>query len=152
MSAIVLVDTSILLNVLDVHGRNQNREAVLQTLSEHLEQNDHLLLPMAAIVETGNHIAHVADGAKRRSAAQRFVAEIRRALQGETPWRPVNFPSNEQVLNWLHDFPDRATAGIGFGDLSIIKEWEVCCARHPLSSVRIWTLDSDLQGFDRPTP
>lgn len=152
MSAIVLVDTSILLNVLDVHGRNQNREAVLQTLSEHLEQNDHLLLPMAAIVETGNHIAHVADGVKRRSAAQRFVAQIRKALQGETPWRPVNFPSNEQVLNWLNDFPDRATAGIGFGDLSIIKEWEVCCARHPLSSVRIWTLDSDLQGFDRPAP
>lgn len=152
MSAIVLVDTSILLNVLDVHGRNQNREAVLQTLSEHLEQNDHLLLPMAAIVETGNHIAHVADGARRRSAAQRFVAEIRKALQGETPWRPVNFPSNEQVLNWLHDFPDRATSGIGFGDLSIIKEWEICCTRYPMSNVRIWALDGDLQGFERVVP
>lgn len=152
MSAIVLVDTSILLNVLDVHGRNQNREAVLQTLSEHLEQNDHLLLPMAAIVETGNHIAHVADGAKRRSAAQRFVAEIRKALQGETPWRPVNFPSNEQVLNWLNDFPNRATSGIGFGDLSIIKEWEACCTRHPMSRVKIWALDGDLQGFERVVP
>lgn len=152
MSAIVLVDTSILLNVLDVHGRNQNREAVLQTLSEHLEQNDHLLLPMAAIVETGNHIAHVADGAKRRSAAQRFVAEIRKALQGKTPWRPVNFPSNEQVLNWLNDFPNRATSGIGFGDLSIIKEWEACCTRHPMSRVKIWALDGDLQGFERVVP
>lgn len=152
MSAIVLVDTSILLNVLDVHGRNQDREAVLQAFSAHIEQNDHLLLPMAAIVETGNHIAQVAEGDKRRSAAQRFLAEIRKALQGEAPWRPVNFPSNEQVLNWLNDFPDRATTGIGFGDLSIIKEWEACCTRHPMSNVKIWTLDSDLQGFERPAP
>lgn len=152
MSAIVLVDTSILLNVLDVPGRNQDRAIVLAALSEHLEQNDHLLLPMAAIVETGNHIAHVPDGAKRRSAAQRFVGEIRKALQGEAPWRPVNFPSNEQVSNWLHDFPDRAAAGIGFGDLSIIKEWEACCARHPMSSVKIWALDGHLQGFERIAP
>ncbi len=152
MSAIVLVDTSILLNVLDVPGRNQDRATVLQALAAHLEQNDHLLLPMAAIVETGNHIAHVPDGAKRRRAAQRFVNEIRKALQGETPWRPVSFPSNEQVSNWLHDFPDRATAGIGFGDLSIIKEWETCCTRHPMSSVKIWALDGDLQGFERVVP
>ena len=152
MSAIVLVDTSILLNVLDVPGRNQDRATVLAALSEHVEQNDHLLLPMAAIVETGNHIAHVAEGAKRRSTAQRFVDEIRKALQGDTPWRPVNFPSNEQVSIWLHDFPDRATVGIGFGDLSIIKEWETCCARHPMSRVKIWSLDGDLQGFERVVP
>jgi hypothetical protein len=148
----VLVDTSVLLNVLDVPGRNQDRAAVFATLVAHVEQNDHLLLPMAAIVETGNHIAHVRDGNERRSAAQRFVDEIRKALQGDTPWRPVNFPTNEQVLKWLHDFPDRASAGIGFGDLSIIKEWETCCTRFPMSRVKIWALDEHLGGFDRVVP
>ena len=62
MSTIVLVDTSILLNVVDVPGRNQQRVAVLKTLEQRILQRDHLFIPLAAIIETGHHIAHVADG------------------------------------------------------------------------------------------
>lgn len=149
MSAIVLVDTSVLLNVLDVPGRNQERPDVIGALSQYIEAGAHLLLPMAAIVETGNHIAHVSDGNQRRSAAHYFVAEIRKALSGEAPWRPMQFPYNEQVLEWLNHFPDFAMKGVGFGDLSIVKEWEATCARHPMSRVLIWSLDGDLQGYER---
>lgn len=149
MSAIVLVDTSVLLNVLDVPGRNQDRPDVIGVLSRYIEAGAHLLLPMAAIVETGNHIAHVSDGSQRRSTAHRFVAEIRKALSGEAPWRPMQFPFNEQVLEWLSHFPDFATRGIGFGDLSIVKEWEATCAKNPMSRVLIWSLDGDLQGYER---
>lgn len=149
MSAIVLVDTSVLLNVLDVPGRNQDRPIVIGALSRYIEAGAHLLLPMAAIVETGNHIAHVSDGSQRRSAANRFVDQIRMALSGEAPWRPMQFPYNEQVLEWLTHFPDFAMKGIGFGDLSIIKEWEATCTKHPMSRVLIWSLDADLHGYER---
>jgi predicted nucleic acid-binding protein len=149
MSAIVIVDTSVLLNILDVPGRNQNRAGVLAELGRLIEASDHLFIPMAAIVEVGNHIAQLANGAARRATAQRFIAEVRKALADEAPWKPINFPSNQEVLSWLDGFPDAAMQGLGIGDLSIKKEWEGLCAKYKMSRVRVWTLDGDLGGLDR---
>ncbi len=149
MSDIVLVDTSVLLNVLDVPGRNQNRNAVLDELSFLVDATDHLFIPMAAIIEVGNHIAQMAgDGRLRRQAAKRFVTLVRDALGGIAPWRPMNFPSDEHLLAWLADFPDCAMRQMGMGDLSIQKEWAELCKKHPMTRVRIWTLDGDLAGHD----
>ena len=150
MSSIVIVDTSVLLNIMDVPGRNQHKAQVLDRLEKLIDGGDHLFIPMAAIVEVGNHIAHVANGAQRRAAAERFVKEVQSALADEAPWKPINFPSNQDVLTWLDAFPDSATAGIGMGDLSIKQEWAVLCDRHALSHVLVWALDSDLAGLDRP--
>lgn len=149
MSAIVIVDTSVLLNILDVPGRNERRTEVLAELGELIESGDHLFIPMAAIVEVGNHIAQLGNGAQRRAAAERFVAEVKKALADEAPWKPINFPSNQDVLVWLDAFPDAATHGLGMGDLSIKKEWEDLCAKYRMSRVRVWTLDGDLEGLDR---
>jgi predicted nucleic acid-binding protein len=151
MSAIVIVDTSILLNILDVPGRNERRAEVLQELEELIETGDHLFIPMAAIVEVGNHISQIGNGAQRRSAAERFVVEVRKALADEAPWKPINFPSNVEVLGWLDAFPNAAMQGLGMGDLSIKNEWEALCARYLMSRVRVWTIDQDLAGLDRAT-
>jgi hypothetical protein len=149
MSAIVLVDTSVLLNVLDVPGFNQHRQAVMVELAEHIEASAHLFIPMAAVIESGNHIAQLADGRLRRAAAQSFVATIQAALNDEAPWKPMNFPGLEVISDWLQQFPDAAMAGLGMGDLSIKNEWLALCQRHQLSRVRVWSLDQDLQGLDR---
>ena len=149
MSSIVIVDTSVLLNILDVPDRNQRKKEVLDRLGTFIDAGDHLFIPMAAIVETGNLIAHVKGGAQRRAAATRFVKEVRSALSDEAPWKPINFPSNQEVLSWLHAFPDSAMQGIGMGDLSIKKEWEELCRRYRLSHVWVWTLDADLTNLDR---
>jgi predicted nucleic acid-binding protein len=150
MNAIVIVDSSVLLNIIDVPGRNQRKGEVLDRLAALIDGGDHLFIPMAAIVEVGNHIAHVKNGAQRRTAAERFVKEVRAALAGDAPWRPINFPSNVEVLTWLDAFPDSATSGVGMGDLSIRQEWSSCCSRYPMSRVWVWTLDGDLAGLDRP--
>ena len=149
MSSIVIVDTSVLLNIMDVPGRNQARGEVLDRLGALIDAGDHLFIPMAAIVEVGNLIAQLKNGAMRRAAANRFVGEVRAALADEAPWKPINFPSNQEVLSWLDAFPEAATQGLGIGDLSIKKEWEEQCRRHSLSRVWVWTLDSDLAGLDR---
>ncbi len=150
MSAIVIVDSSVLLNIIDVPDRNQRRDEVFDRLAELIEVGDHLFIPMAAIVEVGNLIAHVKNGVQRRAAAERFVKEVRSALANEAPWKPINFPSNQEVLSWLDAFPDSATKGVGMGDLSIRQEWESCCHRYSMSRVWVWTLDVDLTGLDRP--
>lgn len=151
MSAIVIVDTSILLNILDVPGRNERRAEVLLELETLIETGDHLFIPMAAIVEVGNHISQIGNGAQRRSAAERFVAEVRKALADEAPWKPINFPSNLEVLGWLDAFPNAAMQGLGMGDLSIKNEWAALCAKYRMSRVRVWTIDQDLAGLDRAT-
>ena len=150
MSSIVIVDTSVLLNVLDVPDRNQRKDEVLDRLATLIERGDHLFIPMAAIVEVGNLIARVKNGVQRRAAAERFVKEVRSAIADEAPWKPVNFPSNQEVLRWLDAFPDSATQRIGMGDLAIKQEWAACCEHYVLSHVWVWTLDSDLSGLDRP--
>ncbi|MCW5220087.1 hypothetical protein D5041_09975 [Verminephrobacter aporrectodeae subsp. tuberculatae] len=149
MSSIVLVDTTILLNVLNVPGRNQRREKVFGDFKRRFEDNDCLFIPLAAIIETGNHIAHVSNGHLRRQAAENFVEAVRGALNGSAPWKPMNFPSHEDLSEWLLDFPDSAMKKVGMGDLSIQKEWEQLCIKYPMSRVLIWSLDNHLQSFDR---
>jgi len=65
---------------------DQNKDAVLGGLREKIEAGWSLLLPVAAIIETGNHIAQVADGRQRRGVAGRFVEQVKMALNGEAPW------------------------------------------------------------------
>jgi len=149
VSTIVIVDSTVLLNILNVPGRNQRRMEVLAELNELVEAGDHLFIPMAAVVEVGNHIAHLGDGVQRRAAAQRFVSEVRKALSNDAPWKPINFPSMQELLSWLDAFPNSAMAGMGIGDLSIKKEWEVLCERFAMSRVRVWTLNGHLAWLDR---
>ena len=158
MSAIVLLDTSVYLNVLDVPGFNQDRQTVLDDFRKAIEQNDHFLLPLATVWETGNHIAHLPNGQQRRAFAQRLVDDVLRAFQGQTPYRATHFPERDEFEAWLKDFPDKAmcnksstktTEGTSLADHSIIKEWKRNCRLNPMSRVRIWSLDMDPSGYDR---
>lgn len=151
MSHIALVDTCVFLNVLDVPGFNQSRQAIIGELAGIIQaQSTNLLLPFAAMLETGNHIAHVSDGRLRRKYAKFFVEQVQSALAGDAPWTPTQTVDLSDWNQWLSEYPDRAAQEIGLGDLSIIKEWEAACARHPTYRVRIWTIDGHLSAYDRP--
>jgi len=58
-------------------------------------------------------------------------------------------PATDDWLAWLDEFPDSAMRGVSIGDLTIIKEYERQCELHPTRRVLIWSLDDDLQGYDR---
>lgn len=75
------------------------------------------------------------------------------AFTEEPPYRLSEFPGTEEVMSWLTEFPDKAGQnksptrlgeGTSFGDLSILKEYEKCVARFPMTEVFVWSLDSDL--------
>jgi len=148
MSSVIIIDTSIFLNVLDVPGMNQDKEKVFSDLTSFIDKDASLLLPMAAVYETGNHIAQLPNGGNRRQIAFRFAKQVSEAISGQAPWQAMAAPSIEQVSQWLSEFPDSAMRGAGMGDLSIIKEWELACARTPRRRVFIWALDDDLKGYD----
>lgn len=67
MQSVILVDTSVLLNILNVPGLNQDHEAIMDEFEELVESGVNLLLPVGAVFETGNHIARLADGRQRGS-------------------------------------------------------------------------------------
>lgn len=152
MSAIVLVDTSVLLNVLDVPGFNQRRAHVLREFAAWVDAGAYLFIPLAAVFETGNHIAQLADGRLRRRSAEHFVGAIQAAINDQAPWKPMRFPDVGVLGNWLNDFPNAAMQGHGMGDLSIRKDWEAQCAQFPMSRVKVWSLDADLSSLDRSAP
>lgn len=156
MSAVCLIDTSVFLNLLNVPNRNQDMQQVAADFVEYADSGCTFILPMATILETGNHIAQNGDGRLRRLTAQRFCAAVKGAFTGEAPYQPSEFPNTGEILGWLDEFPGkagqnkssaRAGEGTSFGDLSIIKEYEKCVARFPMSEVFIWSLDSDLTAF-----
>jgi len=152
---IALIDTSILLNLLNVPRRNQNTIKVTEDFKNYVALNCTFILPMASIIETGNHIAQNGDGRMRRQASLRFVASVKGAFEGTAPWSPAEFPNLREILSWLDEFPEAAgknktsskSEGTSFGDLSIIKEFEKTCLRFPMSEVFVWSLDVDLQHF-----
>lgn len=146
---ICIVDTSVFCNILDVKGCNQQKDQAFEELRGFLENAYTLLLPFAAVYETGNHIAHIGDGGRRRQVADRFVEEVRKAVNGISPWTTTPIPDQQTTLCWLDEFPDRAMQGISLADLSIIKEYEKQCELHRMRRVFIWSYDGDLNGYDR---
>ncbi|RTZ75583.1 MAG: hypothetical protein DSZ00_01695 [Gammaproteobacteria bacterium] len=146
---ICLVDTSIFCNILEVPGRCQDKQRVVDELEQKIGEESNLLLPLAAIVETGNHIAHCTNGGARRKVAKRFVKQVRMAIEGTAPWVVTPLPGKSDWLTWLEEFPDTAMRGVGIGDLSILKAFEQQCRLHPMRRVMIWSLDVALDGYDR---
>lgn len=157
MRKIVLLDTSVYLNILNVPGRNQQREQVFDDFSQSIKEQSHFLLPMATIWETGNHISRLPNGDLRYQYASLLAKDVQGALRGETPYQHTYFPDEETFGSWVNEFPEfarcnksvqKTTEGISLSDLSIIKEWQRTKQLNPRHRVLIWSLDSDLAGYD----
>jgi hypothetical protein len=149
MSSICVIDTSIFCAILDVPNRRQDRTEIMETLESLVADGATLLLPLATIYETGNHIAQNGDGGERRNAANRFSEQVAQAVRGDNPFTPTDLSEEDELLRWLTQFPDYAVREVGFGDMSIIESFNKQCARHPSRRVFIWTKDTDLSGYDR---
>ncbi|MCI5144462.1 MAG: hypothetical protein D3923_02800 [Candidatus Electrothrix sp. AR3] len=93
MRAVAIVDTSIFCNVLDIPHKSGERKRVLEEFKELLEKSTTLLLPMATVYETGNHIAQIKIGDKRRHFAKIFVEQVKKAISGEAPWQVMQVPT-----------------------------------------------------------
>ena len=72
-------------------------------------------------------------------------------MEGKAPFTPTPLLGTSEVVGCLDNFPDSAMRGMGFGDLSIIKEFERQCELHPYHRVFVWSLDGHLSSYDRPS-
>lgn len=158
MRQVRFVDTSVLCNALAVPGKCQDRAAVAAELRSVTVSGDvQLVVPVAAVIETGNHIAQVQDGTLRRSCATRFEQVLRDIVAGTLPWVLHSVAWDAELLKVLCDGPGAAGAltqmamlGVGTGDVSILAECELYARRTSNVIVTIWTLDRGLLAYAPP--
>jgi hypothetical protein len=147
------VDTSVLVNLLDLDGFNQDKEAVAGELKRRLAANDTLILPITAIIETGNHIAHHGDGHHRRTVAEKFATILHHTRNGTAPWQlhSVQWDSAflEHVITGASTgmtLVEQAVNRMGCGDLCVLAEREAYRRRSGIRDVKVWSLDIHLRS------
>jgi hypothetical protein len=158
MAETVFIDTSVLLNLLDVPRKNSDRdEAVTEFKRLAKDVTVVLIIPVTAVIETGNHIAQLADGGLRRDRAARLCQWLRHALDGTSPWGLSRAEWDDAALGRLIEghahlptLPELASQGVGAGDAAILHERQRFLERVEVPSgqlVRIWTYDHGLGSY-----
>ena len=161
MADICLLDTSILLNILNVPSKNQDRATVMEDFKTYVESNCRFIIPLVVAVEIGNHISQNGNGDTRRKIARQFVDMMCRTFSGDLPFEISDFDLKNEWQNWISEFIDKAgqnktaakpNEGMSLTDLSIIKEYYSLQAKNRANrnkhvKVFIWSLDSDLAAY-----
>lgn len=152
---VAFIDTSVLCNLLRLPGKSQNETEVREDYRRRGEQGDTFVLPMAAVIETGNHIEQLPDGDARRRCANGLTDLLRLVSKGTEPWVLVETEWDVGLLEQFCDgggntprFVDVATQGtLGGGDLTILVERDRYRQRVMGQDVEIWTYDQALQAW-----
>lgn len=131
MRKVLILDTSILCVWLQVSGMDScgpdkdrwTYARVCQKIEEEQQRGDTLfVLPVATIIETGNHIAH-ANG-DRYNMAGRLTGIIRDAAQEVSPWAAFTEQkelwNNEGLTSLSGRWRETAAGGQSLGDASIV--------------------------------
>lgn len=145
---IVFIDTSVLCNLLRVHGKDQRSDEIAREMGKRVREGQVFVLPVTAVIETGNHIAQASG--YRYEAASRLADYLRLIVQQKAPWV---LHEMEWDIPFLHrflegagsgsDWPALAARGVGAGDLCIAAEVQRYRDRVG-DHVSVWSLDDDL--------
>ena len=148
MSNVHFVDTSVLVELLNVPNMNDRHAQAQKEYNDLAAKGDVFVLPVAVLVETGNHIAHIANGNIRRQIAINFSSLVGKAINSEDNWNTVPDIQINTLKTIMHNFPDLAHDKMGFGDISIIEQFnDYWKNRQPIGEMRIWAFDDHLQGY-----
>ena len=142
-----LIDTCILCEILEIPGKSNPKDS--QKYSDEYDlfagMGGRFVLPLATLIETGNHIAQNGDGKQRRKAADAFVKFVQAAMDDESPFLKSEI-WNADVGAWLANYPDNAMRGKGLGDVSIEVDSVIVKRTFGVSGldVEIWTKDKHI--------
>ena len=155
---ILVLDTSVLCCLFDVSGKETcgpmgnrwDKSRISRLLSD--EQNATVVLPLATIIETGNHIAQAAS--RRFEAATEFCEKLKNVADGIIPWAAFS----EQAELWSPDnlkriaesWPCEAASGLSIGDTTIKDVAEYYAKSGIL--VEIITGDEGLKAYEPAQP
>lgn len=161
MRKVLIIDTSILCVWLDVPGKTTcgpkhdrwDRQRVDEKILAEIQARTTFVLPLASIIETGNHIAQAPHSRKERADA--LADLIRKSADQETPWAAFAHQSelwSSERLRVLADtWPALATQQISLGDATI-KDVAEHYAQLGNCRVEILTADQGLKAYEPARP
>ena len=153
MRPVLFIDTSVLCNIVPVPGMDQEVESIKGELKKFLQEGVQFILPITSVIETGNHIAHLPDGGRRRMVAEKFADILNFVLEGKAPWVLHDVPWNAAFLEELLatadtgcTYVEHAVAERGAGDLCILTE-RAAYERRTGIRATVWSIDKDLIAY-----
>lgn len=161
---VLILDTSILCCWLQVPGKDTagprddlwDHARIDALLRQEQKAQSTFVLPIAALIETGNHIAQAPT--KRLECAQLLVKHLQTALQDEvskrSPWTTFTDQSplweKANLLRLAQEWPQLAQAKLTIGDATI-KDVAEYYARAGMT-VEILTGDAGLKAYQPLAP
>lgn len=152
MLSVVFIDTNILCNLIPVPGRNQNEREVREEMVARLKSKQQFILPITAVIETGNFIAQLSNGRERLQTAAKLEEILRFICAGKAPWVLHDVAWNQTFLEHFLDgagtgmtYTQHAQNKVGGGDLCILTERQQYQARTRITP-EVWTLDGGLSA------
>lgn len=145
------MDTSIIMNLLEIPNMCADSKKVKEEFRKVVKEKETLILPMSTIIESGNHIAHIADGNVRWDRAVKFQEFLQKTAKEEAPWTLYGVELTGEDLSILaEEFPDYALhMEMGIGDMSIIRFYEKYKDTMPaIGHIMIWSTDKHLIGYE----
>jgi len=131
MRKVIVLDTSIFCVWLRLPGFDScgadadawRFERIDRKIKEEIEENALLILPLATIIETGNHISQC-EGDRFRLAGT-FCEILVKSIENESPWAAFSEQnelwSNENIRKLATNWPTLASQKISIGDATIIN-------------------------------
>ncbi|MBF0333608.1 MAG: hypothetical protein HQL40_08165 [Alphaproteobacteria bacterium] len=157
---IVVIDTSILCVLLAIPGKETcgrsesrwTRDKARSAIAKYVRSRATLVLPLATIIETGNHIAQ-ANG-DRYSLAAEFCDYVRKAADATSPWAAFTDQARlwdtENLASLAGNWPTLAASGQSIGDATIVKVADYYAAAG--YDVKILTGDEGLESYAPTKP
>lgn len=157
MAGVVFLDTSVLLNLLDVPHNNSDHAEIREEFRRLAADVTTFVVPVTAVVETGNAIARLPGGNERRACMTRLADWLRTALTATAPLAVSGVAWDESFLIALLDgggarmpLVEFATCGVGSGDAGLLLEVERYRSKVPSATpIAVWTLDEALNAHAR---
>ena len=148
----VFVDSSVLMRLIGLDGDDLAREIAAE-FDERSGRGQRFVIPVTAIIETGNHIAQLSSD--RRRFAMKFADVLRAVRSAQIPW-------TVRASSWDEEFVQELLNGnatgsslidlvgdgrMGTGDIAILVERDRFRRETAYIDVGIWTLDRELAAF-----
>lgn len=157
---VLIIDTSILTIWLKVPGfetaganNKWNFEKVEKKLKAEKDKGTCFILPIATIIETGNHISHIKSG-DVYSLVNRFADLLVMVAENKTPWTlfttQAELWSPEHLMELATQWRKTGVMKLALGDASIVKVahyyQQIQC------DVEIFTGDELLKSYENTSP
>ncbi len=163
MRKVLIIDTSILCVYFGVPGKETcgfdndkwDQKRVKARFQEEEKQNAKFILPLATIIETGNHIAQA--NSRRYEMAQAFADILVKVADGVIPWGVFETQvgelwNTEQLKQLANEWPTLASRKISIGDATIKTVAEYYAKTSSTFQVEIFTGDGGLKAYEPATP